>query len=198
MLVGMGAMLLLYLVYSLLFTGVQTRQAQARILEEWELEIADGDAGEPEPVDPGEALAVLQFARPGWPDPPVQDGPLFVVEGTGVEDLKKGPGHYPQTAMPGQPGNFAVAGHRTTYGNPFFDLDDLRPGDEVYVTDRQGIRWVYSVIRQEVVAPSAADVLTPDPLGLGRPVLTLTTCHPRFSNAQRLVVYAELKEGGAA
>lgn len=199
--IGVGVVILLYLVYSLLFTGVETRRAQAELREQWELNVGDVKlpiaqqqllAGEPERVDPGEAMAVLQFARPGVAERPVQDGPLFVVEGTRVEDLKKGPGHYIRTAMPGQPGNFAVAGHRTTYGSPFFDLDDLRPGDVVYVTDRQGTRWRYSVVRQEIVAPTALYVVDPDPLGTGRPMLTFTTCHPRFSSAQRLVVYAQL------
>lgn len=144
------------------------------------------------PPAPGEAVAVLAFARPGDDEPLVVPDPLFVVEGVSVEELKRGPGHYTGTAMPGQAGNFAVAGHRTTYGHPFFDLDELRAGDEVHVTDRGGRRWVYSVVRQEIVDPADVRVIAPDPLGTGRPTLTLTTCHPRFSAAQRLVVFAEL------
>jgi sortase A len=202
MLIALGAVVLLYLLYSLLVTGLTTRQAQASLRQAWELHLtdglfpdADGEFGDerPEPVQPGEAVAVLQFARPGSLERPVQNGPLYVVEGVSVEDLKKGPGRYPDTAMPGERGNFAVAGHRTTYGNPFFHLDDLRPHDEIYVTDRQGTQWVYSVVRQEIVSPHAERVLKPDPLGTGRPTLTLTTCHPRFSNAQRLVVFAQLQ-----
>jgi sortase A len=206
MLITMGTVVVLYLMYLLLVTGLSTRQAQASMRDAWELRISDqvlpgadeeSGNGAPVPIQPGEAVAILEFARPGSPNRPVQDGPLFVVEGVGVEDLKKGPGHYPGTAMPGQPGNFVVAGHRTTYGNPFFDLDDLRPGDEVSVTDRQRRQWVYSVVRQEVVSPNAKRVLGPDPLGTGRPTLTLTTCHPRFSNAQRLVVFADLEQAAA-
>lgn len=201
MLIGAGAAVLLYLVYSLFYTGLETRRAQADLGASWELgpggdELAVANmplAGELERVEPGEAVAVLQFARPGAPQPLVHDGPLYVVEGTGIEELKKGPGRYTETAMPGQPGNFAVAGHRTTYGHPFFDLDDLQPGDEIFVTDRRGTRWVYSVVRQQVVGPYDGEVLNPDPLGLNRPMLTLTTCHPRFSNAKRLIVFAELK-----
>lgn len=189
MLIAMGAVVLLYIVYSLLVTGLTMRQAQAGLRAAWEPQVADVVL-----VQPGDAVAVLQFVRPGSTERPVQDGPLYVVEGVGVEDLKKGPGHYTGTAMPGQPGNFAVAGHRTTYGNPFFDLDDLQPRDEIYVTDRQGTRWVYSVVRQEIVSPDAERVLGPDPLGTGHPTLTLTTCHPRFSNAQRLVVFAQLAD----
>jgi len=183
----MATLVILYIVYSLFFTGLTTRQAQSSMRAVWENRVS----GEPLPP---EAIAMLEFSRPGAVERPVQDGPLFVVEGVGVEDLKKGPGHYTGTALPGQPGNFAVAGHRTTYGNPFFDLDDLQADDEILVTDRQGTRWVYSVVRQEVVSPDAKRVLLPDPLGIGRPTLTLTSCHPRFSNAQRLVVFAELEE----
>ncbi|MGH8906314.1 MAG: sortase [Egibacteraceae bacterium] len=195
MLIAMGAVVLLYILYSLLVTGLSMRQAQAGLRAAWEPRAAEASG----PVLPGEALAVLRFARPGTARRPVQDGSLYVVEGVGVEDLKKGPGHYTGTALPGQPGNFAVAGHRTTYGNPFFDLDELQPSDQVWVTDRQGTQWVYSVVRQEVVSPDAKRVLNPDPLSTGRPTLTLTSCHPRFSNAQRLVIFAQLTtapEGG--
>lgn len=198
-LIGAGAAVLLYLVYSLFYTGLETRRAQAQLGEQWGLEgpgpdqvAASVPLGDPERVEPGEAVAVLQFARPNSDRRPVRDGPLYVVEGTAIEDLKKGPGRYTDTAMPGQAGNFAVAGHRTTYGHPFFDLDDLQPGDQVLVTDRRGIRWVYSVVRQQVVTPFASHVLRPDPLGSNRPMLTLTTCHPRFSLARRLIVFAEL------
>jgi sortase A len=199
-LVGAGAAVLLYLVYSLFYTGFETRRAQAALGAAWQLGRPGADQlytanpplGEPAPVEPGEAVAVLQFFRPGSTQPLVHDGPLYVVEGTAVADLKKGPGRYSDTAMPGQPGNFAVAGHRTTYGHPFFDLDDLQPGDQVFVTDRRGVRWVYSVVRQQVVSPYDSYVLKPDPIGLNRPMLTLTTCHPRFSLSRRLIVFAEL------
>lgn len=104
----------------------------------------------------------------------------------------RGPGHYPQTASPGADGNFAVAGHRTTYGAPFFHLDELRDGDEVHVTDTDGSRHVYEVRMQRSVSPGDVLVIGPDPLQTGRATLTLTTCNPRFSNRERLVVHAEL------
>ena len=193
-LVGFGGLVLLYVVYALFFTGMATRQAQAALRDQWDLRRSDA-AAVAQPL-PGDAIAMLEFARPGSSQRPVQDGPLFVVEGTGVEELKKGPGHYQGTALPGESGNFAVAGHRTTYSNPFFKLDELRVGDEVHVVDPRGTRWVYEVVRQVVVAPDATEVIAPDPLGNGRPTLTLTTCHPRFSDAQRLVVHAELEPMG--
>lgn len=197
-----GAVVLLYLVYSLLFTNLQTEAEQSQLLEQWQLQVGPvrtgAEAPTPSapapvgPVNPGAAMAVLQFVRPGHPEPLVSADPLFVVSGVRVGDLQRGPGHYPTTAGPGQPGNFAVAGHRTTYGAPFYHLDQLAPGDEVLVTDRSGVRYTYRIVNERIVAPSDTSVLGPDPLGTGRPTLTLTTCHPRFSNSQRLIVFAEL------
>lgn len=215
--IAAGLLVLLYVVYSLLFTNLEARAAQAALLKEWQLEVGDAalpastDArqaantdppelpGEPTaattkppPVQPGDAVAVLAFERPGAAQPLVHAEPLFVVEGVALDDLQRGPGHYPDTSLPGQPGNFAVAGHRTTYGAPFFHLDQVQHGDIVWVTDRTGTRWRYEIVEQRVVAPAAVSVLEPDPLGNGRPTLTLTTCHPRFSNRERLVVFAQL------
>jgi sortase A len=209
-LVGTGLLILLYLVYSLFFTGVATQAAQSDLQREWTARVGDVPVASAEPpaeviepapppepapepaLDLGGAVAVLEFARPGSDVRPVQAEPLFVVEGVTLSDLQRGPGRYPGTAMPGQPGNFAVAGHRTTYGAPFFHLDQLQPGDEVHVTDRAAARWVYRVVEERVVGPDDVSVIGPDPLGTGAPTLTLTTCHPRFSARQRLIVFAEL------
>jgi sortase A len=205
-LITAGIVVLLYLVYSLFFTNLETNAAQADLLERWELEVETGaapggalpgaedptDDGPAEAVDPGTAVASIEFARPGSVIVPVHEGPLFVVDGVTLEALKSGPGHYPGTARPGQPGNFAVAGHRTTYGAPFFNLDQLLAGDEVRVTGRDGVAHVYVVREQRIVSPLDTWVVGPDPLETGRPTLTLTTCHPRFSQAQRMIVFAEL------
>jgi sortase A len=110
-----------------------------------------------------------------------------VVEGVGIPDLEKGPGHYPGTPLPGQPGNAAIAGHRTTYGAPFYRLDELAKGDEIVVTTLQG-RYRFVVDETRIVQPEQVDVI--DPTIDSR--LTLTTCNPRFSNRQRLVVSAIL------
>lgn len=200
--ISVGVIVLLYLVYSLLYTNRATETAQNDLEQDWlQLDDAgaglpgeggDGDAGE---VDPGTAVAALEFRRPGQDQPLVHREPLYVVQGVSLGDLQRGPGHYPGTAMPGEDGNFAVAGHRTTYGAPFFNLDQLRRGDEVLVTARDGRRYTYRVHSSEIVLPSDTWVITPDPLKRGknaRPMLTLTTCNPRFSNAQRLIVFAEL------
>ncbi len=125
------------------------------------------------------------------------------VRGVGRDDLRKGPGHYPLTAFPGQPGNAAIAGHRTTYGAPFHDLDKLVPGDEIIVDTLQG-RFTYIVNEHDpdgsgdpvghfIVDPSATWVL--DDHGDSR--LTLTACHPKRSAAQRIVVTASLETAPA-
>jgi len=103
-------------------------------------------------------------------------------------DLDEGPGHYPGTPLPGQAGNSGIAGHRTTYGAPFFQLNELTAGDRIYLTDTTGTTWVYRVVRQWVVSPDDVAVLAPTRTA----VLTLTTCNPRFSAISRLVVRADL------
>jgi sortase A len=112
----------------------------------------------------------------------------YVVQGVGEAELQMGPGHYPGTPLPGQLGNVAIAGHRTTFGAPFFRLNELRPGDYVYLTDTRGVTWAYKVRQQWVVAPTDVAVVSPTPDA----ELTLTTCTPRFWATSRLVVRAVL------
>lgn len=209
-LISVGVLILLYLVYLMFFTTLTTDRAQRSLLEQWELEygaIGDGrpigtdggtETAADEPVDPGDAYAVVWFERPSTGERIVHEEPLFVVEGVSLDDLRAGPGHYPDSDAPGGPGNFAISGHRTTYGAPFYDLDDLEAGDEVHVVDRDGVRWVYTVTEERIVAPNDVWVVGDDPLGTGEPILTLTTCHPRFSAAQRLIVFATLTGSEAA
>ncbi len=196
--ISIGVLVLLYLVYSLLYTNRATDQAQSEIAEDW-LAIDEGQGlpgeggdGAAKQLAPGTAVAALEFRRPGSNEPIVRKNPLYVIQGVTLADLQRGPGHYPGTAMPGQKGNFAVAGHRTTYGAPFFNLDQLRKGDEVRVTRRDGKKFVYRVHTQQIVAPGDTWVIESDPLKRGKKTLTLTTCNPRFSNAERLIVFAEL------
>ncbi len=119
-----------------------------------------------------------------------------VVEGVRVSDLRKGPGHYPTTPLPGQAGNAAIAGHRTTYGAPFGEIDKLVPGDEIVLTTIQG-EFTYLVIEQGeghghlIVAPTAVEVLDQD-FRDSPNRLTLTACHPKGSARQRIIVVAEL------
>ena len=111
-----------------------------------------------------------------------------VVEGTDGGSLRKGPGHYPETPLPGIRGTVAIAGHRTTYGAPFRDLDKLEPGDEITVEMPYG-RFVYGVERTRIVEPTATWVTR----RVGYDRLVLTACHPKYSAAQRIVIFARLE-----
>lgn len=220
--ISAGVLVALYLVYALYGTGLATSQAQDRLLQEFEDQMSDvptphdqlalsleelpplsveeseNVAADPLPIPEGlgtgDVLGVMEFYRPSDGNPVVIDEPVALVEGVTVDALKQGPGRYPGTSYPGQMGNFAVAGHRTTYGAPFWNLDQLREGDEIHVTDRNGTRWIYEFVAQQIVAPIDTSVLRSDPLALGRPMLTLTTCNPRWSQRERLIVFAELSE----
>jgi sortase A len=128
---------------------------------------------------PGSAVAQLRF--------PTLDRKYYVVEGTGTTDLRKGPGHYPDTALPGQRKTVAIAGHRTTYGAPFRTIDKLERGDQIDLQMRYGT-YVYKVQKTRIVAPTETSVT--DNVGYDR--LVLTACHPLYSAAQRIVVFARL------
>lgn len=110
-----------------------------------------------------------------------------MVEGTGTADLRSGPGHYPATPFPGQSGTVAVAGHRTTYGAPFRHLDAVRPGDRVELAMPYGV-FAYRVERTRIVKPTAVWVTR----SVGHDRLILSACHPLYSAAQRIVVFARL------
>ena len=150
----------------------------------------------PRRMPPGPAFALIQIPTIGVE--------RVVVEGVGRGDLRKGPGHVPGTVMPGQRGTFAVSGHRTTYGAPFYRLDELRKGDRILIVT-QGWTFVYTVSRTQIVLPTDVWVLdnVPGPGSKPRATITLTTCHPRYSARQRLIVFGDLassipKRGAAA
>ena len=134
------------------------------------------------PIGLGDPLAKLQIPKIGVD--------AVVVQGTGREELKKGPGHYPATPLPGQYGNAAIAGHRTTYGAPFNRLDELQKGDFILTQSLVGDS-VYVVAEVLVVAPTDVWVADDTP---GEPWLTLTTCNPEYSARERLVVKAKMVE----
>lgn len=136
-----------------------------------------------DPVERGESFAFLSI-------PKIELEDVVVYEGVDRETLKNGPGHMPDTALPGQPGNAVISGHRTTYGRPFFDFDLLEVGDHVEIETEVG-RHVYEVRDIQVVEPTALWVTDPRPGGW----LTMTTCEPKFSARQRLVVFAEMVDG---
>jgi LPXTG-site transpeptidase (sortase) family protein len=140
----------------------------------------------PEPPE-GSVVARLQIPAIGVDQ--------YVVEGTAEGDLAKGPGHYIGTSMPGQAGNVAIAGHRTTYGAPFNNLNGLAAGDPIYLTSDTGERLTYVVTgKPAVVSPKDVSVLNT----LNDNRLTLTTCNPRFSASSRLVAVALLSVPQAA
>jgi sortase A len=114
------------------------------------------------------------------------------VEGTGTSDLRRGPGHYPATPLPGQRGTVAIAGHRTTYGAPFHDVDDLDRGDRIELAMPYG-RFTYRVERTRIVPPTATEVT--DRVSYDR--LVLSACHPLYSAAQRIIVFARLERAEA-
>jgi sortase A len=130
---------------------------------------------------PGDALGKLLIPAIGVSE--------YVVEGTDADNLRKGPGHYPETPLPGQRGTVAVAGHRTTYGAPFRKLNDVERGDRIVFELPYGT-FVYRVDKTQVVDDSALWVTRP----VGHPQLVLTACHPLYSAAQRIVAFARLTE----
>jgi sortase A len=110
-----------------------------------------------------------------------------IVAGTNTSSLRRGPGHYPGTPLPGASGTVAIAGHRTTYGAPFRRLDKLSPGDRVEVSMPYG-RFVYKVEQRRIVPPTAVWVTK----RVGYDRLVLSACHPLYSAAKRIVVFARL------
>ena len=118
---------------------------------------------------------------------------VVVVEGTTASALRAGAGHYPATPLPCEAGNVAIAGHRTTYGKPFSNVDRLKPGDEIILETPIGSCTYKVSVDPFVVAPRDTSVVAPTPGS----ALTLTTCHPRGSAAKRLIIRAEL-QGPAA
>src|SRR5829696_521545 len=188
-----GVLVLLFVAYQLWGTGIREAQAQDQLQSEFEETIGADPATTattargvtttigppPPPANDGDALAQIRIPRIGLEK--------IVVSGVSLEDLKRGPGHYPDTPLPGQPGNAAIAGHRTTYGAPFNRIAELEPGDEILVTTAQGA-FRYEMTEQHIVSPSQIEVL--EDFADNR--LTLTACHPKYSASQRIVVVAKL------
>jgi sortase A len=186
-LIWSGLLILSFVAYELWGTGIAEARNQKALTKQFRHALetpanaATQSVNEAPPVLPASgAVAVIKF--------PKLNVEKTVVEGVSVSDLKKGPGHYPETPMPGHIGNVAVAGHRTTYGAPFYRLDELKSGDAILITTREG-QFKYQVTQSKVVGPDDSSVLNPTPDNR----LTLTTCHPRFTASQRLVVIASLE-----
>jgi sortase A len=127
----------------------------------------------------GDAIARIEIPAIGVSE--------YVVEGTDTSSLRKGPGHYPETPLPGDGGTSGIAGHRTTYGAPFREVDQLKRGDRI-VLDMPDGHFVYRVERTKIVDDEDLSVL--DDVGYDR--LMLSACHPLYSAAQRVIVFAKL------
>ncbi len=199
-LIGAGVVLLLFTAYQIWGTSFQESRTQAGLRTQLQQEtnseqirhaLAEEAARNKLPTGPPETA-------PRTADPPEGD-PIgyiripkiginqVVVEGTNTPDLRKGPGHYIGTPLPGQGGNASIAGHRTTYGHPFYNLDSVKVGDPIVLTTLQGI-FVYDATKSFVVSPSDTDVIK----NVFAALVTLTTCNPRFSASTRLVVQGKL------
>jgi sortase A len=190
-LVTVGTLLLLFVAYQLWGTGIYEARQQSKLQSELKTQISDASESRepvagtttttlpPPPPPEGDGIGLIHIDKIGLD--------RAVVQGVTVPDLRKGPGHYPDSPMPGQLGNAAIAGHRTTYGAPFNRLDELVPGDDITVTTVSGT-FHYTMTRQLVVSPRQTEVLDPTPDA----TLTLTTCNPKYSARERLVVQARL------
>jgi sortase A len=113
---------------------------------------------------------------------------IVVVQGTDTGSLQRGPGHYTDTPIPGQPGTVAIAGHRTTYLAPFRDIDEIRDGDEIRI-EMPYAAFTYTVEKHEVVDPGDVGIIKP----IGYDRLVLTACHPLYSAAERYAIFAKLR-----
>lgn len=199
-LIGLGVVVLLFTAYQIWGTSIQEAHAQSELrrtlaqeTDNDQIRKALTDAAAVATLPSGPPVAAPRTTAPPEGEPigdiriPVIGMNQVVVEGTNTPDLRKGPGHYIGTPLPGQSGNAAVAGHRTTYGHPFYNLDAVKLGDPIVLTTLQGV-FVYDTTKSWVVAPSDTSVISNQPSNL----ITLTTCNPRFSASTRLIVQGKL------
>jgi sortase A len=216
-LITCGLVILLFVVYELWVTNIFAHEKQSRVHNQLEKEWAHGDdplvggrlklpGGKQSTIPVGTGIANLYIPRLGT------DYHFTIVEGTDDGSLEKGPGHYIRTALPGEVGNFSVAGHRVGKGEPFLNLDHLKPSDAVVVETRSNW-YIYRVKGdtqsgdlnnggsdgipgREIVSPSETDVIAPVPDHVGakptEKLMTMTTCHPKFTANQRMIVHAML------
>jgi sortase A len=207
--ITVGTLIVLFVVYMLFWTGVKADRVMHDQIDQLQRQWSQGAVhptptasasgsrapaslapAKPAAYTYGKPFAIMYIPRLGftWNKP--------VLEGTGTDVLKKGLAHYARTARLGQEGNFAVAGHRRTYGDPFKDFPELRPGDAVVLTD--GSTWfTYRIDKGPYkTVPSDVEVIDPVPRksGYTRPgrYLTLTTCDPEWGHSHRLIVWAHL------
>ena len=217
-LITVGLVILLFVVYEVWVTNIFANAKQSAVHKTFEQQIVNGDnplviasqsalpGSQQATIPTGTGIANIYIPRLG------DDYHFTIVEGTNDADLEKGPGHYTGTALPGQVGNFSVAGHRVGKGEPFLNLDQLKPGDAVVIetvtnwyvytvlgdtaTGDLSTPGVEGVVGREIVKPSDVDVISPVPDRPGAKatvaLLTLTTCHPKFTATDRMILHASL------
>jgi len=221
-LITLGLVVLLFVVYEVWITNIFANAKQSTVRSELIQEFAaPSTANDPNnPTVPslplpggsqptvalGTGIAIIYIPRFG------KDYSRAIVQGTDDSDLEKGPGHYVGTQLPGQIGNFAVAGHRVGKGEPFLNLDQLKPGDPLVVETKDS--WFVYTVKgdpatgdlsvagadgipgRQIVDPSDGKVILPVPNKPGakatESLMTLTTCHPKFTATQRMIVYSAL------
>ena len=199
LLISLGVVLLLFVAWQLWWTDVTADRAQATttesIQQQWSKhpESAPGATvnGKVTPVPLGDAFALIRIPRFGKK----YVKPIF--QGTELSILDKGVGHYDKTQMPGEIGNFAVAGHRVTYGKPFNEIATIKPGDAI-VIETATTWYVYRAVRHVIVTPDHVDVVAPVPQHPGQKPsaawMTMTACHPEFSARERYVEFSKLEQ----
>ncbi len=204
--ITLGVVVLLFVVYVLAWTNVRSDQEAATLSgdlrQQWANELPHNGvsgaavAAADLKVTPGQPFAIMTIPRLGkhWSSPVIQPKGSQIS----LDELAEGVVHYTQTALPGQVGNFAVAGHRATHGQPFADLNLVRPGDTVVVETADAV-YTYVVDNnpnRTIVLPSAVWVLDPVPGHPGavptQALITLTTCNPRWNSSHRMIVFGHL------
>lgn len=207
LLITAGVILLLFVAWQLWWTNVESNAKQEQAVEEFFSGLEEEPATPPvagsgspassdpvpvlDPLPAGETFAVVYIPRFG------EDYTRPVTGGVSTAVLDNlGLGHYPETAMPGAVGNFAVAGHRQTNGAVLDNIHTLVPGDRIYVQTQAGF-YTYVYRNTQIVLPDRVDVLAPVPTQPGveptERILTLTSCNPRFGAQERIIAYAVME-----
>lgn len=202
-LISVGFGILMFVGWTLWGTGLYTARQQAVLDDQFaaapalDLELTDGKVEVPTDFAPGPGRPVFRLRIPAI------DFNQMVVEGVGTQELRRGPGHFPSCrrgfdrplcteldeVWPGEEGRAIISGHRTTYGAPFYNIDRLKTGDTI-VTETKWGEFTYEVTDKEIVPPDSTDIANPAAATFAE--IVLTTCNPRFSAAERLIVYARM------
>lgn len=219
LLITAGVIALLFVGWELWWTNVQADALQSKVVKQFAQQFgppATAAPSAPVPSASAGASSSSPSAAPDYGPPKVATAPGHggtigimyiprfgadysrpIIEGTSQDVLDTlGLGHYDSTAMPGAPGNFAVAGHRQTHGAVLDNIHTLVPGDKIYVQTRDGF-YTYTFRNEEIVLPTRTDVLLPVPTKPDakpqQSLLTMTSCNPRFGAQERIIAYSVLE-----